>query len=150
MRKALAALIVLAMMFSTAAAEWIICKPDSYVKVRRSPSRKAMELGRMELGDEVTLTGRVKNGYAECTGLAFEEDTGWIHAGYIVEDEPEIIGEIYRHCGNGRTALRKWVNGPRRAWATAETTFKVYAMTDEWALTSRGFIRTQYIEPEGR
>lgn len=151
MKKAIAALITMALIYSTAAAEWIICKPDSFVNVRRSPSKQATGIGRMELGEEITLTGKIQNGYAECIGLAFEETTGWIFAGYIVDDEPEVLdGDLYRNCGNGRTALRKWVDGPRRAWATEETTFTVYAMTPEWALTSKGYIRTEYIEPEGR
>lgn len=152
MKRLTAIILLLALLIGSAAAEteaWIICKPGSFVYARRSPTKHALELGRLELGDKVTLTGRQKNGFSECDGLDFELSEGWVFSGYLVEDEPEQDGGTYRACGNGRTALRKWVNGPRRAWAKNGATFRVFALTDTWALTSKGFIKTEYIEPEG-
>lgn len=152
MKKTIAAILLLVFLFSTAAAEetaWIICKPDSFVNVRQTPNKRGTEIGRLELGDQITLTGRTKNGFSECEGMHFESTTGWIFTGYLVDEEPEQIpGTIYRNSGNGRTALRRWVNGPRRAWAKNGDTFRVYAKTETWALTSKGFIRTEYIDPE--
>ncbi len=150
MKRILAILTALLILSGTASAEWIICKPDSYVNVRQTPSKKGAELGRLELGDEITLTGRTKNGFSECSDLHLEMPTGWIFTGFIVDEEPrQVPGTLYRSCGNGRTALRRWVNGPRRAWADNGDTFRVFATTAEWALTSKGFIRTEFIEPEG-
>lgn len=153
MKRMIAAILLAVLLFNTAAAAettaWILCKPDSFVFARRNPTKQALELGRLELGDKVTLTGKKKNGYAECSGLTFEFQSGWIHTGYLVYDKPEKDGGLYRNCAHGRTALRRWVDGPRRAWASENTTFRVYARSAEWAVTSKGFIRVEFIEPEG-
>ena len=152
MKRLMAAMLLFVIFTGSAAADtdaWILCKPDSFVYARRSPTKNALELGRLELGDKVILTGNEKNGFSECYGLTFEQSGGWIFSGYLVNDKPEPDGGTYIASGNGRTAIRRWVNGPRRAWAKHGATFKVYAKSSEWALTSRGFIRTEYIDPEG-
>jgi hypothetical protein len=61
------------------------------------------------------------------------------------------LGENGKTCtisANGRVACRKWADGPRRAWTVNGSTVKVYAYASDWALTSKGWIRTEYIDLE--
>lgn len=151
MKRLIAAILLLCVLFSTAAAEtdaWIICKASSYVNARALPKKQSDAVGRLELGDRITLTGKEKNGYAQAYGFTFEAAEWWVFKGYLVYDEPRAADGLYHSNANGRTALRRWVNGPRRAWAKKDTAFRVYAISNEWTLTSKGFIRTEYIEPE--
>lgn len=126
---------------------WTICKAGSYVNVRSGPMRKAQELGRLEPAEQVWTDGKQKGAYVHVVGLTMESEEGWVHAGYLVKDEPEMLdGEFYRVCSNGRVALRRMVDGSRRAWAKSGAVLKVYVMSKEWALTNRGYIRTEFIE----
>lgn len=127
---------------------WIFCQPDSYVYARAGASKATPAIGRLELGDEIRTDGKTRGGFLHCTGLSFEESEGWVYAGYVVFEEPEIIpdGDPYIVCANGRVACRRWVNGPRKAWARTCAELTVWAITSEWAVTTRGFIRTSCIE----
>lgn len=129
---------------------WVICRSGDWIHVRETPSRKGNSLGRMECGDRVLLDGKEKNGFLHVVDLDREMDEGWIHAGYIVTDEPRITeGEIRTVRGGRRVACRKWIGGPRKTWAKSGTEVKVYVISKEWALTSKGFIRTEYLKEEG-
>ena len=81
-----------------------------------------------------------------------EDGCGWVHAGYLVREAPEAPEEgkeWYVVAANGRVAARRYVNGSRRAWLRPGRRVKVYVMTAEWALTSQGFVRTEYLEKLG-
>ena len=127
---------------------WILCQPDSYVNARWSPSIRSEGIGRLELGDRIRTDGVEKNGYIHCTGLRFESNEGWIHAGYIVWDKPRITEETWTVNAGGRTACRRYVDGPRRCWAKNHSEVTVYAISSEWALTDKGFIKTACIAPK--
>ena len=152
MKKVIAILTWLILMVGLAAAEeqeaWIMCQPDSYVNARWSPRKNGAILGRLELGEKVLTDGETKNGYLHCYGLTFESDEGWIHAGYIVYDEPRITEEIWTVDAGGRTACRRYVDGPRRCWAKNHSEMTVFAVSEEWSLTSKGFVRTKFIRPK--
>ena len=126
---------------------WILCQPDSYVNARWAASSRSDKLGRLELGDRIRSDGVTKNGFVHCIGLTFESTEGWVHAGYIVWDEPSMETETWVVNAGGRTACRKYVDGPRRCWAKNHSQVTVFAVSSEWAVTNRGFIRTKYIEP---
>lgn len=124
---------------------WVMCK--SYLNVRMAPSKTAMEVGRLDPGDAVELDGRTKDGWAHIVGGDFGGD-GWIWAGYIVFDEPAEVNDRYTVTGS-RVACRKWTDGPQipgREWILGGSEVKVYWISDEWALTSRGYIMSQYLE----
>ena len=126
---------------------YVICRPDSFVYVREHPKKTAKEAGYLECGTKVLTMGERRGQYMRIYEPTFEGGEYWIHAGYLVEDEPQILkGQLYQVTSKGRVALRRFVNGPRRAWIKPGKTLKVYAITDEWALTNRGFIRREYIE----
>ena len=152
---AIIALILLAVAMTSAAEPetktlYVICKPDSFVNVRAKPTKTASILGYRECGDAVETDGTRKGSYIHCINLSLEADDGWIHAGYLVEDPPSILEEEtrYRNCSNGRVALRNYVDGKRRSWAKSGANLTVLVMSDDWSLTTRGFIKTEYLEAD--
>ena len=127
---------------------YVICKPDSYVNVREFPKKNALQAGRVECGDEVETKGEKRGQYLKVYISGIEAGEGWIHRGYLVEEVPEVYrdgipGEIR---AKGRVAVRRFVDGPRRVWISPGKQVKIYALSDEWALTNRGFIRREFIE----
>ncbi len=69
---------------------YVLC--DDYVNVRSSPNKKQDPIGRLDVGDSVTVDGRKKNGYVHCIDLTFEQTEGWVFAGFLVYDEPDKLG----------------------------------------------------------
>ena len=125
---------------------WIICQPDSYVNIREAPRKTGIESGRLDSGDRVRTDGRMKNGYLHIIDAGTEKGDGWVHAGYIVYDEPRRTTERMQICGKARVACRKTICGKRRAWAKPGSTVTVYWISEEWAVTSKGFIASRWLE----
>lgn len=126
---------------------WILCQPDSFVNARMNPKKKSMELGRLECGDKIYTDGKVKNGFLHCYGFTFEAGEGWVHKGYVVYDEPYYpIIQNTKITSNGRVAARKTINGKRRCWLKDGQEIKVYMTSDEWSVTNKGFVKTEFIE----
>lgn len=128
---------------------YAMLKPGDYVNVRASAGKRGAIIGYLELGDSAQTDGKTKGAWLHLVNLSMEETEGWVHAGYISETEPvQQGGQTYSISASGRVACRKWINGPRRAWAKKGAKVKVYAMGGEWALTNRGYIRAEYLEVE--
>jgi len=126
---------------------WILCQPDSWVNTRIKPTKKSEELGRLECGDKILTDGKVKNGYLHVYGLWFEMGEGWVKKGYIVYDEPYKPPFVDNNIkSNGRVQARKTINGKRRCWLQDGQEIKVYMMTDEWAVTNKGYVQSKFIE----
>ena len=147
MRKFILILLVL-MTATTAVAEtaWILCQPDSYVNVRTRASSRSEILGRCECGDEIEVDGKTKNGFVHCINLPLERNEGWISAGYVVYSQPEKLYELVTMESDGRVACRKTINGQRRCWVKDGDMVKVFFRSEEWSVTDRGFIKTEYID----
>ena len=126
---------------------YVLC--DDYVNVRSSPNKKQEPIGRLDVGDAVTVDGRKKNGYVHCVDLSFEQETGWVYGGYLVYDEPEKIGQTATIVSYGRLAARKYVNGRRTRWLKSGAKVKIRYWTDEWALTNCGYVQSKYLELDG-
>lgn len=128
---------------------WVVCQPGNYVNVRLKPSTKSESIGRFETGYTAEVTGKTRNGFAHVK-VSLEYDEGWIHAGYLVFDEPVWMeGAMYTVRSNGRVACRKYVDGPRRCWVVNGSTLQVFWIAGEWAVTNKGFIRSEFIQPMG-
>ena len=129
---------------------WVLCQPDDYINVREKPSRKGIVCGRYDPCEEVITDGKIRNGYLHLVGMGLEATDTWIHKGYISYDEPKVLGgqSALVTC-NGRLAARKYIGGKVRKWLKNGDRVRVYYITDEWAVTNRGFVKSQYIELEG-
>ena len=124
---------------------YILC--DDYVNIRRHPNNNDEPLGRFETGDVVYLDGKKKNGYLHCVD-SMGNDDGWIHAGYVVYDEPEAMRQKAVVVSPGRLAARKYVGGKRTRWLKPLATVTVYYWSDEWCLTNCGYVQSRYLELE--
>jgi len=148
MKRLIAIILLLCSLFGLAVADeyYIICNPKSYVNVRMSPKKASDGTGRLEFGDLVTTDGRRRNGYLHCVGLSNEWGEGWVYKGYLVPDKPVRETCMATVVSNGRVACRRYVNGKRKAWAYNGDEVTVYGYSDEWAVTSKGFIQLRYLE----
>lgn len=152
MRRVIAWLAILAVVFAVLpgfADEdecYIICNPKSYVCVRRSPRKGAEETGRLDFGDNIFTDGKKKNGFIHVIDIT-EDSEGWVFAGNVISDKPEQLMNAWANvAATGRVMSYRWVNGAKNNWIQVGTQVVVYAMSDEWAVTDRGYIRTQYLE----
>lgn len=124
---------------------WILCQPDSYVNIRARASSKSQAEGYLLSGDRIWLDGETDDGYAHIDMASTERGEGWVHAGYIVFNKPQ---DINRQCvirTNGRVACRRTIDGHRRCWVIDGSTVYVYKIAGEWAVTDKGFIKSEYI-----
>ena len=125
---------------------WIICQPGDYINARSGASRKSGVLGRLDCGDVVHLAGGSKNGFLKVERLSMEESEGWVYSGYVIYEAPRNYGgKVCTVAADGRVACRKYIEGPRRCWIHAGDTVKVYSAGGGWAVTNKGFIRTEYL-----
>ena len=125
---------------------FILCNPKTPVNVRKTPKKGAEIIGRLDFGDWVDTDFKKKNGYLHVYGIT-EENEGWIFAGYAIDDQPEkMTGAMANIAANGRVMSYRWVNGKRNRWIEVGTQVIVYAISDEWAVTNKGYIRMKYLE----
>ena len=126
---------------------YALCKPGSQVIVRRTPAKNAMEVGYLEVGDSFLTDGSSSNGYIRCYGIG-EYGEGWVYCGYVTEYEPEPVYETYCCVAKTRVACRRWMNGPKTSlpWLTNGSDVQVFYIAGDWACTSRGYIKAEYLE----
>ena len=124
---------------------WAMCKPGSRVTVRMEPNKRSMETGYLECGDSFQTDGESVDGWITCCS----GEGGWVYCGYVVTEKPEKIGETYVCNAKKQVACRKWMGGPQvdgRPWLRNGETCQVFCMADGWAVTSRGYIRSEWLE----
>ena len=128
---------------------WILCKPGSQVIVRRTPAKAAMEVGQLEVGDCFMTDGKSANGYIRAYGIG-EYGEGWIYAGFVAETEPVAVFDTYCCVAKNRVACRRWMNGPKtqNPWLKNGSDVQVFYIAGEWAVTSRGYIRSEWLEAD--
>ena len=148
----LAAILMLSvaiLMLSVAMAEeydmFVICAPGSYVNIRSSPSKGGDEAGRLDCGDSVTTDGKERNGYIHVLGMTDYGD-GCVYKGYLVPDRPRIGTCKASIAASGRVACYQYANGKRTGWIKNGADLKVYVISDEWAVTNKGFVRCRHLE----
>lgn len=129
---------------------YILCKPNDYINIRPFPNKKGEAIGRMECGMIVHLDGKQKNGFLHCVDLSLEQTEGWVHKGYVVYDEPKLINQNAFVISRGRLAARKTVNGKRSKWLKPMTSIRIYYLSEEWAITNYGYVKSEYLELEGQ
>ena len=127
---------------------WVMCRPGDYVNVRVSASRKSRQAGYLECGDSFLTDGYSRNGFIRVYSVG-EGSEAWIYSGYVVTEKPEKIGATYVCVAKKRVACRKWIGGPQvegRPWLRNGETCQVFLMADGWAVTSRGYIKSEWLE----
>ena len=129
---------------------WIMCKPGSYVTIREKPNKNSAERGYLDSGDDFKTDGESVDGWIRCCDAG---EGGWVYCGYVVTEKPEQIGERYICVANKQAACRKWIGGPQvdgSAWLKNGQFCEVFLMADGWAVTSRGYIRSEWLEVSPR
>lgn len=151
MKKAVAIIILFAAILGVISASadgnmvFILCNPESHVNVRKTPENDGIEIGRLDFGDGVQTDGRIRNGFLHVTGIT-EAGDGWIFTGYVVNDQPEKVNAWATVTASGRVMAYRWINGRKNGWVKVCTDIRVLAISEEWSVTSRGYIRTEYLE----
>ena len=125
---------------------WVLCQPGDYVNARTGHSRRSQSTGRFETGDELELDGKTDDGFVHVVGPNLESGDYWVYVGYVAMDEPEWYGDEMEVIGTARVAARKNMTGEVRKWLQPGDKVMVYWITEEWAVTNRGFIRTEWLE----
>lgn len=132
---------------SVADTVWVLCQPDSYVNIRIRPSGRSRQEGYALCGESFETDCRMQDGFIHIYA-SIEAGEGWISLGYIVWDEPHAVNAQYYICSPYRVAVRKTIGGERRKWTHALDEFQVYWMSSEWAVTNKGFVKTEYLEED--
>jgi hypothetical protein len=143
-------LLVLSVCYMAGAEEetkYILCNPrtDNHVAIRNRPKKNAEETGRLDCGDDFVTDGKIRNGYLHVIGMT-EDGEGWVHLGYVVDDKPLIEKCNGTITANGRVMSWRRINSGKNGWLEICDQVKIYARTDEWAVTNKGYVRTKYLE----
>lgn len=145
MKRFLIVFLCLLMAVTTAWADtvYVLCQPDSFVYVREFPKKGAQEAGFVCLGDELETDGVKRNGYLLVYG-SFEGDA-WINLGFVTEYPVTVFTLNTEIISKGRVACRRSINGTRRKWLKNGSQVVIYAFAQDWSITDKGFIQTQYL-----
>lgn len=127
---------------------YAICVMDDVVNIRATPKNRGEWIGYLNPGDEVHLDGRKQNGFVHCVDTNTESGEGWVFAGYLVSDRPELVDCKAVIISNGRLAARKYVNGKRTKWMKPNAELHVYYMSGEWCSTNCGYVQTMFLRLE--
>lgn len=151
MRKVLAITILFAVISAVSGAlcedgwGFILCNPKTPVNVRTGPKSSSTASGWLDFGDRVETDGKRRNGYLHVLGVT-EAGEGWVHAGYVVEDPPREVNALAYIAATGRVRAYNRIGGRRVAWLSVGAEVRVLAVSDEWAVTTRGYVMTKYLE----
>ena len=133
---------------ATAERMYVLCRPHDYVNVRSLPSTKGASVGFLDCGDWVETDGYAKKDNKGRTWIQVYgfEGEAWIIAMYL-QDSPVVIEKCTGFvASNSRIALRRSPNGKRIKWLKHGTEVTILAMSEEWALTTRGYVRREYLD----
>lgn len=119
---------------------YVMCQPDSYVNIRARANKHSQEEGRLYVGDMV-LVDRQHGAWSHCVGLACEAGEGWVKTEFLDDWEPELFREgtkmvTVKDNVNARYSL----NGKRRKLLRKGSKVTVWAISEDWAVTSQGMI----------
>lgn len=126
---------------------YILCSPGAEVNVRTRPTTHAERGGYLMLGDQIDVIGQKQVGgvtWYRIDGVC-EQGSGWVSGLYVVEDCPWEVGSQMQVTASGRVATRDGAGGKRKGWIKPGAKVTVKAMTDDWALTDKGWIRSEYL-----
>lgn len=146
------AIIAVVNWFGSAIAEqetesrWVVCMPGDGVNVRPLPNKHADPTSILEPGREIQITGKPRNGYVHCVGLASETCEGWVSEKYLVNSPVVFTDKDAVVISKGRLAVRKCIGGKRTRWLKPGDVVRVYLWSAEWCVTDVGYVQTRFLE----
>lgn len=141
--------IIIVLFCSVAGAEvpdeaWVLCRKE--VNIRRSPTRHSEVISVAESGYYIELTGKKVGRWYQCD-VPCEAGVGWIRGDYLVFDKPvNYAGGKLMWTSRKNVYARYSIRGNKCAKLRKGTKVMVYMMSEEWSVTSRGFIMTKFLE----
>ena len=126
---------------------YVLCQPDSFLNVREFPKKTSNQIGYLMLGDKVTTDGVEKRGFLHIIGFG-ESGEGWVCKSYLVDNIPQVETVSAWINSKGRVAVRTYPNGPRSRWMRNGDELILYAASEDWSITNKGFVKTCYLECE--
>ena len=75
-----------------------------------------------------------------------------MYLGYVSTEKVQKVGEQYVCVAKRQVACRRWVGGPqietggRKQWLKNGENVDVFCIGGDWAVTSRGYIRSEWLE----
>ena len=143
----IAAFLILFSLINRASADqkYILCRPKTEINVRFSPKFGGEIIGHLYFGDSVETDGTVRNGFAHVIGLAFEAVDGWVYKGLLVDTPPIAVNGKDQIISSGKVAARQYINGKRNSWLRSGKEVLVYAISQDWSITDKGYIQTKYL-----
>lgn len=125
---------------------FVLCNPKTPVNVRIRPKKGSKVEGRLDFGDWIETDGEKRNGWLHVIGIG-ETGEGWICSGYVVEDEPQKTERTRAVvAATGRVMSYRRIGGARNGWLNVGDELTVYALSDEWAVTNKGYVRSKYLD----
>lgn len=124
---------------------FILCKPDGAVNVRNRPQKTASVVGWVMFGTYVRTDGKTRNGFVHVIDLAAEVTEGWVYSGYLVYDRPrceEYTAEVW----GGNVMARSCIKGKRLRTLREGQAVTVYARSNAWAVTNKGFVMCDWLK----
>ena len=123
---------------------WVLCEKDGCVNLREKP--KGQIFGGVQACSCLWTDNRTKGEWLHVVELPAECDSGWISSRYIVFDEPRPVFCELEIRAEGRVACRQWIGGKVVRWLHDGDAVMVYYSSDEWSVTDKGYIRTDFLE----
>jgi hypothetical protein len=148
MKKAIAIFAVLLLIlpvFAYGDGYFIICDPESHVNAHLGAKKASSVVGQFYCGDELDTDGVIKNGFLHLLSSPFENGECWVYAGYVCEYDPVVMKIQTEVIGSGKVQARRYVNGKRLRWLKPGAKVTVYARADDWCVTNKGYIKTEYL-----
>ena len=129
---------------------WALCKPGAQVMVRATPGKNGTVVGYLEAGDPFQTDGESKDGWIRAYGIG--DGGGWVYSGYVATEKPQEVFDTYVCCAPNRAACRRWCGGPqiegKTGWIYNGTDVQVFYWTEDWCVTSRGYIKSEWLEAD--
>lgn len=114
--------------------------------IRSKASLGSDRIGYLFPGDPVEVT-RNYRGWSYLENLGCEDGSGWVSSNYLVDSEVTVFKDGLTAVveANGRVAVRAHVDGKRVGWLSPKDEVTVYAMCKDWAVTSEGYIKSEFL-----
>ena len=128
---------------------WVLCTYESFVNIRENPRKSSFAFGGVTCGTRLKTDGEEKGDYLHVVDVPAEESEGWISKQFIVHSEPVRMTQPATVVSNGRLAARKGIGGKVQYWMNPMDTLTIFWWTDEWCLTNKGYVQTEFLELDG-